>query len=119
MVLYRTPLVDKAQPIVFTPGVRGYSELNAGCLTPYFQRTLMEISAGANEGSKIVGGQAQGWGSPTGTGSRAAYTTYTAPTISNPPTQAEVQALANATQVVSQHLKSVIDDLKALGIFGP
>lgn len=30
---------------------------------------------------------------------------YTAPTISNPPTQAEVQALADALEVVSNRLK--------------
>lgn len=32
-------------------------------------------------------------------------TIYTAPTISNPPTQAEVQAIANAVQALSDRLK--------------
>lgn len=32
-------------------------------------------------------------------------TIYTAPTISNPPTQAEVQAIADALAVVSERLK--------------
>lgn len=32
-------------------------------------------------------------------------TIYTAPTISNPPTQAEVQAIADALEVVSNRLK--------------
>ncbi len=32
-------------------------------------------------------------------------TTYTAPTISNPPTQAEVQAIADALEAVSDRLK--------------
>ena len=30
---------------------------------------------------------------------------YTAPTISNPPTQAEVQAIADAVQAISDRLK--------------
>ena len=56
-----------------------------------------------------------GWVSPTGTAERSTFATYTAPTISNPPTQAEVQAVANAVQVMSRHLKALIDDLKASG----
>lgn len=36
---------------------------------------------------------------------RDGATIYTAPTISNPPTQAEVQAIANALQAVSERLK--------------
>jgi hypothetical protein len=32
-------------------------------------------------------------------------TIYTAPTISNPPTQAEVQAIADALEAVSERLK--------------
>lgn len=32
-------------------------------------------------------------------------TIYTAPTISNPPTQAEVQAIADALEIVSDRLK--------------
>lgn len=56
-----------------------------------------------------------GWSGPTGTAERSAFATYTAPTISNPPTQAEVQAVANAVQVISRHMKALIDDLKAAG----
>lgn len=55
------------------------------------------------------------WGNPTGAAERTAFATYTAPTISNPPTQAEVQAVADALQAVSRHLKALIDDLKAAG----
>lgn len=53
------------------------------------------------------------WAPPTGTASRAAFATYESPTISNPPTQAEVQALADALQAHSRALKAVIDDLRA------
>lgn len=51
------------------------------------------------------------WTAATGTASRATFATYTAPVISNPPTQAEVQAIADAVQVLSQRTKAVIDDL--------
>lgn len=49
----------------------------------------------------------------SGTADRTTFATYAAPTISNPPTQTEVQNIANATQAASQHLKAVIDDLRA------
>lgn len=52
------------------------------------------------------------WASPSGTADRTTYSTYTAPTISNPPTQAEVQAIANHLQVLSQHMKAMTDDLR-------
>jgi len=53
------------------------------------------------------------WSAATGTADRTTFATYTAPTISAVPTQAEVQAVANAVQVLSRHLKALIDDLKA------
>jgi uncharacterized protein (UPF0333 family) len=52
------------------------------------------------------------WG---GTGSTSAANSYTAAAISNPPTQAEVQAIANSLQEVSRGFKSLIDDLIANG----
>lgn len=55
------------------------------------------------------------YGLPTGTLARAIFATYAAATISNPPTQAEVQAIANALQVVSQTLAALITDMKANG----
>ena len=54
-----------------------------------------------------------GYGTPTGTLDRTAFATYTAPTITNPPTRAEVQAIADHLQVLSQHLAAVITDAKA------
>lgn len=55
------------------------------------------------------------YGTPTGTLARATFATYAAPTISNPPTQAEVQAIADALQVVSQTLAALITDMEANG----
>lgn len=52
------------------------------------------------------------WSSPTGTIARTTFATYTAPVISAAPTQAEVQAIANALEIVSRRLAAVITDLK-------
>ena len=55
------------------------------------------------------------YGAPTGTVSRAAFATYTAPVISVVPTQAEVQAIADALQVVSRTLAALVTDMRANG----
>lgn len=52
---------------------------------------------------------------PTGTQNRAAYPTYTSPAISNPPTQAEVQAISDGLQAVSRTLAALISDMKGNG----
>jgi len=62
---------------------------------------------------QVVGARKTGWGTASGTAARTAYATYGAPTISNPPTQAEVQALADHVQILSERLKALIDDLHA------
>lgn len=54
--------------------------------------------------------QGPAWVAATGAASRASFATYAAPAISNPPTQAEVQAIANALQTLSQRMKAIIDD---------
>lgn len=59
--------------------------------------------------------QAGTYGAPTGTLSRSTFATYTAATVSNPPTQSEVQAIANAVQTVSRTLAALITDLRANG----
>lgn len=51
------------------------------------------------------------WTAPTGTSDRGTFASYTAPVISATPTQAEVQAVADATQVVSRHLAALVGDL--------
>lgn len=55
------------------------------------------------------------WTAPTGTASRATFATYAGQTVSNPPTQAEVQAIDDHLVILSQRMKAVIDDLKANG----
>jgi len=53
------------------------------------------------------------WQPGAGAADRGAFTVYAAPTISDPPTAAEVQALANAEQASQRHLKALLDDLIA------
>lgn len=55
------------------------------------------------------------WTAATVTEARTALADYTAPTISNPPTQAEVQAIADALQAVVRAAGTAINDLKDNG----
>ena len=52
----------------------------------------------------------------TGTAARVTFATYDAEDISAVPTEAEVQAIADHVEVLSQTLKALIDDLIAQGI---
>lgn len=51
------------------------------------------------------------WTAATGTAERTTFATYTSPTISASPTQAEVQAIADHVQILSRRLKALVDDL--------
>lgn len=87
--------------------------------TPEFQRAWQSLSGVAATGGTapdtyVRRGQAPGWASATGTAARSAFATYAAPTISNPPTQAQVQAIAAHLQILSQHVKALIDDAKTV-----
>lgn len=92
-----------------------------GIPSPYFQRfwQLMSVTVqigGVDVTGKVDAGLSTGWTSPTGTGSEAGFTVWTSPAISNPPTQAQVQALSDHVQVLSQHLKSLVDAGLASGL---
>lgn len=110
MAIYRLPTLDWAAPIV---------DPLDGRVTPYFQRFWQNVSLQAADGAgasvdlsgKVSKNTSTGWSAATGTASQSAFATYTAPTVSNPPTQAQVQAIADHTQILSQHLKAVIDAL--------
>lgn len=67
-------------------------------------------------GVQAVGAPDTGWVADTGTALKTTVATYTAPTISNPPTQAEVQAIANALQSATQQVKALKDALLAHGL---
>lgn len=53
------------------------------------------------------------WVAPAGSFLRTSFTTYTGQTISNPPTQAEVQTLDDAVAAISQRFGALIIDLMA------
>lgn len=83
--------------------------------------TAFNLTAGVAyqiNGTQVVTARQTGWGAATGTATRTAIATYTAPTITNPPTQAEVQAIADALQAWSRRGKAVTDDLATHGLIG-
>lgn len=92
-----------------------------GIPTPYFQKFWQLMSVNVQIGDvdisgKVDKGQSSGWTSPTGTGSKSGYTVYVSPTISNPPTQAQVQAISDHLQIISQHVKALVDAGLASGL---
>jgi hypothetical protein len=68
--------------------------------------------------NQVLAARRGGWTAPTGTSERTTYATYTAPTITNPPTQAEVQAIATHVQLLSRRLRALIEDGIAHGFIG-
>lgn len=92
--------------------------------TPAFQRAWQELGDTAATGGVPPGyyartGLKNGWVAATGTADRATFVTYAAPTASGSYSQTEMQALMNHVQVLSRHVKAVIDDLMGLQIFVP
>lgn len=59
--------------------------------------------------------QTTAWVDATGTLSRATFAAYAGQTVSNPPTQAEVQAIDDHVKVLSQRLAALINDLRSIG----
>lgn len=107
MATFKPPALDKAAPIV---------DPQTGRITPYFQRFWQNLAFTAAEGAsvapdvsnKVSKGLSTGWSSPTGTQSKSAWTVYGAPTASATYSQAQMQAVMDHLQVVSQHLAAVI-----------
>lgn len=56
--------------------------------------------------------QTTAWTAATGTEARTALAAYAGQTVSNPPTQAEMQTLDDAVKAMSQHLVALINDLR-------
>jgi hypothetical protein len=65
------------------------------------------------DGFISINNQQSGWGVPSGTLARTTFATYAGQTISNPPTQAEVQAIDDALLIVSRRLGALITDIMA------
>jgi hypothetical protein len=83
------------QSVVLTSGIDG--DLSSGLISDFLSIYNLQT----------------GWGTPSSTLDRTTFATYAGQTISNPPTQAEVQAIDDALVIVSQHLGALITDLKA------
>lgn len=66
------------------------------------------FKVGANQ---VLNARKTGWGSPSGTLSRAAYAAYAGQTVSNPPTQAEVQALDDTVKLLARTVAALLTDL--------
>jgi hypothetical protein len=60
--------------------------------------------------------QGPAFAAATGTASRSAYASYAAPAVSAAYVQAELQAVANAVQALSQAVVALITDGKANGV---
>jgi hypothetical protein len=59
--------------------------------------------------------QGAAWVVASGTAARTTFATYSSPDISAAYVEAEVQAIADHVQILSQRLKAIIDDLKSNG----
>lgn len=69
-------------------------------------------------GTQVVRARITGWEAPTGTAERDTFSTFTAATISNPPTQSQVQTIANHVQLLSRHVAALIADMRSHGLIG-
>lgn len=92
--------------------------------TAAYQRLWQDLTGTAASGAVPPGyyvrtGLKNGWVAATGTASRATFTTYAAPTAAGAYSQAQMQAVMDHLQVLSRHMKGVIDDLMGLQAFIP
>ena len=113
MAVFRLPLATGV-PIVDA----------SGAPTVQFQRLWQGLndtaaSGGVPPGYYVRTGMQSGWASPTGTASKSAFATYSAPTAAATYNQAQIQAALDHIQVLSQHLKAVIDGAKGSQLFVP
>lgn len=104
-----------------TSAAQGFTLYRGAEANPRVQITAdgtILTGVGAATPTKVLDARRTGWTAATGTANRATFATYTAPTISASPTQAEVQAVADAAQVNSRTLKALLDDLITHGLIG-
>jgi hypothetical protein len=80
--------------------------------------TINTTDAYRVDGTKVVGNRSTGWTAPSGTATRTTFATFAGQTISNPPTQAQVQAIDNHVKILSERVKALIDDLTTHGLLG-
>lgn len=68
---------------------------------------------GAGDGRYVRQDQTPAWADPTGTLDRTTFASASSFTVSNPPTQAEVQAIAAHVVLLSERLAALLTDLRA------
>ncbi len=71
------------------------------------------VNNGSGTLQQVIGPRKTGWTVATGTANRGTFATFTPQTISNPPTQAQVQTISDHVVILSQRMKALIDDLHA------
>lgn len=76
-----------------------------------WQRTMERVEA-----DYVLRSQTVAWADPTGTLTRTTFTTYAGQVVSNPPTQAEVQAIDDHVKALSERLATLVTDLRAAGV---
>ena len=64
----------------------------------------------------VLKDQTAAWVDPTGTFTRTTFASYAGQTVSAIPTQAEVQAIDDATKGLSERLAALISDLRGNGV---
>lgn len=83
-----------------------FTQLATGSFdSPPVRRALLQDIA------TVFGGQDAGWGTPTGTPIKTTFDANESTTVSNPPTQAEVQAINNRLKQTRQLLAALIETL--------
>lgn len=70
-------------------------------------------AANSNANTRVLKSAGPAWANATGTALRTALAAYTGQTVSNPPTQAQVQQIDDALVVLSGHVVAIINDLKS------
>lgn len=122
------PTISLSGTLVAANGGTGQSSYTKGdLLVASAATTLSRLATAANnarlatDSSTLTGLiwilASTGWGAPSGTLSRAAYASYAGQTVSNPPTQAEVQQIDDALKLVSQVVAAILTDLRTQKIF--
>lgn len=106
--------------VIVDADVSGSAAIAGSKISPDFgSQNITTTGVYRISGIDVVGARQTGWVAPTGTASRATFASYAGQTVSDPPTQAEVQAIDDHLKVLSETLKALIDDLTTHGLIGP
>lgn len=107
-------MVAKTGLPVFTQPISDPGTGGKGVVTTYWRDFFARIWVATSQL-----GQDLGWIAPAGAGSRATFNMNVAFPVSNPPTQAEVQAIAAQVMILQKRLGQLILDELDIGTIGP